>query len=95
MKEYPSTSREFKVNTKKYTMKKFTLLLQSQIEDESINVTFSDVLLACTSMTKEEIQNLDVSQAEAIYTDIAAFTYSKDDDQEGGEPKKQSPSSLG
>jgi hypothetical protein len=86
LKEYPHTSKEFKVNNKIFVMKKLTLGLQAKIEDENITVTYKDVLLNATSMKEEDIQELDGDQFEAIYNDIALFTYS--DSGDGDEPKK-------
>ena len=87
MKEYPSTSHPFKVNGKTHTMKKFTLGLQSNIEDGNIDVTLIEVLRMCTDMSEEDILGLDADQLEAIYIDIQAFTYTTSTKGEG-EAKK-------
>jgi|GEM_PF-7078682 len=88
MKEYPSTSKEFKVNEKIYTMKKFTLGLQSKIEDDNISVTLVEALKTCTNMSEDDILGLDVDQLDAIYLDIREFTYTPTDPEGEGEPKK-------
>lgn len=70
-------------------MKKFTLGLQSRIEDENIEVTIKEVLECCTDMSEDEIMGLDADQFNAIYTDIRDFTY--DIEPKGdGESKKPS-----
>ena len=88
MKEYPSTSRDFKVNGKKFRMRKLTLGLQADIEDEHITVTYEDVILNSTTMTKEAMRDLDNEQLEAIFEDINLFTYTQESGD--GEPKKPS-----
>ena len=87
MKEYPHTSRAFKVNGKKFVMKKFTLGLQSRIEDPDVDVTIVEVLEACTDMGHEDIMGLDGDQLEAIYVDVRDFSYSSKESGDG-EPKK-------
>ena len=89
MKEYPATSRAFKVNGKTYEMHKLTLWLQARIEDENILVTYADVVRDCTDMSDEEIDGLYIDQFEALYGDIIAFTYDTDK-KAGNEPKKPS-----
>ena len=87
MKEYPATSRAFKVNGKTFKMKKFTLGLQADIEDENIVVTYKDVVSVCTDMTEDNVRNLDDDQMQAIFNDLRDFTY--DTEKSGdGEPKK-------
>jgi hypothetical protein len=88
MKEYPSTSKQFKVNGKVFEMKKITLGLQSRIEDENIAVTYRDLVEACTNMEKEDIDGMDPDQFESLYTDISDFTYTSE--KGDGEPKKPS-----
>ena len=86
MKEYPHTSKQFKVNGKVHKMRKLTLGLQSDIEDDNIVVTTTQVLECCTDMTDDDFRNLDIDQYESIYQDVTTFTYSNES--EGGEPKK-------
>lgn len=83
MKEYPATSRAFKVNGKTYKMKKLTLGLQSDIEDENIDVTYRDVVEVCTTMGKEAVDSLHLDQFENIYADVTAFTYDSDQSEDG------------
>ncbi len=89
MKEYPATSREFRVNGTVHHMQKLTLGMQSRIEDENISVTYRDVLEVCTDMSAEDIEALHIDQFEGIYTDITLFTYDADKG-DGEEPKKPS-----
>ena len=89
MKEYPATSRAFKVNGKTYEMRKLTLGLQARIEDENILVTYTDVVRNCTDMSDEDIDGLYVDQFEALYSDIMAFTYDMPKKADN-EPKKPS-----
>lgn len=89
MKEYPATSRQFKVNGKEYKMRKLTLGLQADIEDEDVTVTYEDVILCSTDMTKDDLRDLDADQFEDIFQDIQSFTYTPSEG-EGGEPKKPS-----
>lgn len=88
MKEYPATSKQFKTNGKVHKMKKYTLGIQSDIEDENTTVTYIDVLSTCTDMNADEINALTSDQMEAIFNDIQEFTYEKASEA-GGEPKKQ------
>jgi len=89
MKEYPSTSREFKVNGKVHKMRKLTLGLQVDIEDDNVPVTLRQVVECCTDMGKEEIDALHIDQFEDIYADVTAFTYDQEESGDG-EPKKPS-----
>ena len=89
MKEYPATSRAFKVNDKTFNMQKMTLGLQAKIEDANIAVTYKDVIKGCTDMGDEDIGGLHLDQSEGIYEDIALFTYDATKI-EYGEPKKPS-----
>ena len=87
MKEYPATSKQFKANGKVHKMKKYTLGLQADIEDENTTVTYVDVIRTCTDMNTDEINALTSDQMEAIVSDIQGFTYEKASEA-GGEPKK-------
>ena len=87
MKEYPSTSREFKVNGKVHKMRKLTLGLQADIEDDNVPVTLRQVVEGSTNMSKDDIDALHVDQFEGIYEDVTAFTYDQTQSEEG-EPKK-------
>lgn len=87
MKEYPSTSKQFKVNGKEFTMRQYTLGLQSRIEDENAHVTIMDVIAECTTMKNDEILNLDNTQALEIYKDIQEFTYTTETEDPGDKKK--------
>ena len=87
MKEYPSTHKPFKVNDKTFKMRKLTLGMQADIEDENIPVTVNEVILNSTDMTDDDMRGLDMGQLDAIYEDINTFTYVAEK-VEGGEPKK-------
>ena len=87
MKEYPHTSREFTVNGKVHKMRKLTLGLQSDIEDDNIDVTIAQVVQCSTDLTDDDIKSLDLDQFGAIYKDITTFTY-ETNKSEDGETKK-------
>ena len=87
MKEYPSTHQPFKVNGKTFKMRKLTLGLQADIEDENIRVTIAEVILNSTDMTEEDLRELDMGQIESLYDDINTFTYVAEKREEG-ETKK-------
>jgi len=88
LKEYPHTRKDFKVNGKTFQMRKLTLGLQADIEDENITVTYVDVLKNSTTMEESDLRALDSEQLDAIYADIVDFTYTKSSGD--GEPKKPS-----
>ncbi len=94
MKKYPATSRSFSVNGKTHKMKKLTLGLQADIEDENVVVTYRDVIVGCTDMDDDDINALHADQFMEIYEDIRAFTYDVEESGEG-EPKKRSSSLPG
>lgn len=87
MKEYPSTSKPFRANGKTHKMRKFTLGLQSEMEDENQTVTYLQVIKSCTDMTDDDIASLDIGQLDDIVSDIQEFTY-ENTSEAGGEPKK-------
>lgn len=87
MKEYPATSRAFKANKKMHKMKKLTLGLQADIEDENISVTYRDVITVCTDMGDEDVRALHDDQLQAIFDDIQLFTYEAGNS-DGDESKK-------
>lgn len=86
MKEYPATSKSFKVNGKVFKMQKLTLGLQLKIEDENIPVTYRDILEGCTDMKSKDIDALHVDQFDEVYSDVIAFSY--ESNEKGGETKK-------
>jgi len=87
MTEYPATSRAFKIGTKKFEMKMLTIGLQAKIEDENIEVTRRDIIIDCTNLKEEDLDNLRIDQFQSIYDDTVAFCYSKENN-EVGESKK-------
>ena len=90
MKEYPTTTRIFKLGTNTHTMMMVTLGLQAKIEDDNIDVTQKEVLLECTDLTEEEVEGLHIDQYLAIYNDIIDLSSEGvDSSRQGGDPKKQ------
>ena len=90
MKEYYAASKEFKVNGVKHKMKKFTLGLQADIEDEDMVIRYVDVVKACTDMNTADIRELHEDQLLAIFNDISEFTNDQSiSSKDGGESKKQ------
>ena len=68
-------------------MRKLTLGLQSDIEDDNIDVTIEQVVQCSTDLTDDDIKGLDLDQFGAIYKDITTFTY-ETNKSEDGETKK-------
>ena len=83
---------EFKLNGVKHKMKKFTLGLQADIENEDITIRYSDVVEQCTDMNIEDMRNLHEDQLLELFIDIQEFTNdsTQSSDKETGdvEPKK-------
>lgn len=90
MKEYPATSRHFKIGNKTHTMMKLTLGLQAKIEDGDIEVTKRDIVVDCTDLSKEELDTLHLDQFQSIYEDVIALSYGGETSgSEDGDGKKQ------
>jgi hypothetical protein len=89
MTDYPATEKKFKVNGKEHTMFKFTLGLQSRLEDENISVSYLDILQDATDMTDEDISGLRMDQIEILYKDISDFTYEESGDNKHSGSKKK------
>lgn len=97
MKEYPASKLSFSANKKEFVMKKLTIGIQADVEDEDTQVTYRDVIENCTNMEKDDINNLDSDQFKAIYQDILEYTYGITDNNDndnynddGSVKKKQS-----
>lgn len=91
MKEYPTSTRMFKLGDKTHTMMMITLGLQSKIEDDNITVTQREVITGCTDLSDEEIEGLHIDQFTALYSDIIELSYEgieSSGEGDGGEPKK-------
>jgi len=92
MKEYYAATKEFKLNGVIHKMKKFTLGLQADIENDNMTIHYSDVIKLCTDLNTEELRELHEDQVIALFNDIAEFTNDNstvtDGDVEDGESKK-------
>ena len=74
---FPSTSRQFQVNDKTYTMRMPTLELLARMEDEDIDVSYLEILSSCTNIPKDIINFIPNNQLNVLCDDI--IEYSKDD----------------
>ncbi len=83
---FPSTQRTFIINEQPYTMKQVTLYLQSQLEDDNIEVNYGEMIKACTDIPDAFMQMIPEEELEVICADIIEFSTDKSDGK--GKPKK-------
>jgi hypothetical protein len=70
-------------------MYQVTLGLQSRLEDENIDVTYSDMITECTNIPKVFQDLIPETELEVICEDIINFSSATSEDVKGnGEPRK-------
>jgi|LGVF01.2.fsa_nt_gb hypothetical protein len=85
MKEYPATSRQFNINDQFYIMQMLPLFLLAKMEDESVEVSFFEIIEHCTNIPKEMIAIIPDDQLNTICDNI--IEYSNDEDKTGDKKK--------
>ena len=85
MPTYPSTSKQFTINNQIYTMQMVTLGLQSRLEDDSIEVTFKELINECTNIPDEVLDFIPQEQTDTLCDDIMKYSSS---DKQGGDKKR-------
>ncbi len=84
---FPSTQKLFSINDQTYIMKQVTLGLQSKLEDDEINVTYSDIINECTDIPEAFQDLIPESELKIICEDVISFSSDTSSDKKG-EPKK-------
>ena len=86
--EYPATSKSFTIGNRNYIAQMPTLMLQTKIEDEQIEVTSLDLLLDCTSAPFEILEQLTEENFKIIYDLVLDMSYNRKQTKVKGDSKK-------